>query len=105
MASTNTNTGIIGKTFGASNHIFTLHSEALTEQHNKFQYGVDPLGDLKKLKTADMIHTPENIVSYCKWSPVKNDGCVQASLYPRGAHGAVVTERSHMRKPFLEHSK
>ncbi|KAJ7236471.1 hypothetical protein C8J57DRAFT_1247716 [Mycena rebaudengoi] len=71
-ASTAETTGLFGKLFSASNRLFTLRSEAPTEQDTDFQLGVDPLGLLNRLKTADMIHSPENMVKYYKMCETAN---------------------------------
>ncbi|KAJ7229637.1 hypothetical protein C8J57DRAFT_1534392 [Mycena rebaudengoi] len=71
-ASTAETTGLFGKLFSASNCLFTLRSEAPTGQDTDFQLGVDPLGLLNQLKTADMIHSPENMVKYYKMCETAN---------------------------------
>ncbi|KAJ7672315.1 hypothetical protein DFH06DRAFT_1124221 [Mycena polygramma] len=50
----------------ASNRIFTLRADVPTEQDNDFQRGVDPVKLLAKMKTGELIHAPENIVTYFK---------------------------------------
>lgn len=55
-----------GKAFSASNRIFTLKSDAPTEQDNQFHIGVDPMRYLSRLKGGLLIHAPDNIVSYFK---------------------------------------
>ncbi|KAJ6449306.1 hypothetical protein C8R47DRAFT_1084762 [Mycena vitilis] len=60
--------------FGASNRVFSLKSDIPTEQDNRFQDGVDPLGRLEKLKSPDLIHAPDNIVQYFKKSKVQREG-------------------------------
>ncbi|KAJ7448104.1 hypothetical protein FB451DRAFT_979998, partial [Mycena latifolia] len=53
-----------GRLFVASNRLFTIRSDAPTEQDNRFQSGVDPLNILQKLKSNQLIHAPENIVRF-----------------------------------------
>lgn len=55
-----------GGSFLASNRVFTLRSDAPTEQDNHFGEGVDPMGALARFKRADLIHAPDNIVKYFK---------------------------------------
>ncbi|KAJ7114865.1 hypothetical protein C8R44DRAFT_880931 [Mycena epipterygia] len=66
---------IIGKVFNASNRIFTFKSDAPTEQHSEFQFGVDALKKLDKLriKTKTVIHAPDNIVKYYQRATDRHD--------------------------------
>ncbi|KAJ7720719.1 hypothetical protein B0H16DRAFT_1335950, partial [Mycena metata] len=57
-------TGQMGSVFPANNRLFTLKSDAPLEQNTEFEEGVDPVGIISRLKPADMIHAPENIVKY-----------------------------------------
>ncbi|KAJ6457540.1 hypothetical protein C8R47DRAFT_1227354 [Mycena vitilis] len=56
----------LGPGLTASNRLFTLKTEAPTEQDNDFVEGVDPTGALDRLKTREMIHASENMVRYFK---------------------------------------
>ncbi|KAJ7733481.1 hypothetical protein B0H16DRAFT_1732293 [Mycena metata] len=56
--------GPMGSVFPANNRLFTLKSDAPSEQNTDFEEGVDPVGIIERLKTADMIHAPENVVKY-----------------------------------------
>lgn len=56
--------GPIGSIFSANNRIFTLKTDAPTEQGRDFEPGVDPIGTLERLKSADMFHGPDNVVKY-----------------------------------------
>ncbi|KAJ7019556.1 hypothetical protein C8F04DRAFT_1188795 [Mycena alexandri] len=56
--------GPIGSVFSANNRLFTLKTDAPTEQGTEFEPGVDPVGILERFKTADMFHSPENVVKY-----------------------------------------
>jgi hypothetical protein len=58
------NQSAIGQTLSASNRLFTLKSDAPMEQDTSFQDGVDPMGDLEKLKSDKLFHGQENIVRY-----------------------------------------
>jgi hypothetical protein len=60
--------GRFGRTFSASNRLFTLKRDAPTEQSTDFQPGVDPLGELERVKSEDVFHGTENVVSYFKRS-------------------------------------
>ncbi|KAJ6470780.1 hypothetical protein C8R47DRAFT_1325133 [Mycena vitilis] len=53
-----------GPFLAANNRLFSSRSEVPTEQDNTFQDGVDAIGRLAKLKGAELIHAPENIVKY-----------------------------------------
>ncbi|KAJ7441880.1 hypothetical protein FB451DRAFT_1057947 [Mycena latifolia] len=55
--------GKFGSTLGTSNRIFTLKSDPPTEQGTEFQYGVDPLGELEKLKSDQLIHSQDNVLT------------------------------------------
>jgi hypothetical protein len=61
-------TGVTGQTLAASNRIFTLKTDYPTEQDTGFQDGMDPIGELEKLKSASLFHSQENIVRYFKRS-------------------------------------
>jgi hypothetical protein len=54
----------LGQTLSASNRLFTLKSDSPMEQDTAFQDGVDPMGDLEKLKSESLFHSQENIVRY-----------------------------------------
>jgi hypothetical protein len=54
----------LGQTLSASNRLFTLKSDAPMEQDTAFQDGVDPMGDLEKLKSDKLFHSQDNIVRY-----------------------------------------
>ncbi|KAJ7640377.1 hypothetical protein DFH06DRAFT_1137831 [Mycena polygramma] len=70
--------GADGPCISASNRLFSCRSDVPTEQDNDFQDGVDALGHLAKLKGTDLIHAPENIVSFFRVtngaSPTSNSG-------------------------------
>lgn len=53
-----------GQSIGASNRLFTLKIDSPTEQGTEFQDGVDPLGELAKLQSDELIHGTDNIVRY-----------------------------------------
>jgi hypothetical protein len=61
-------TGRFGQTLCASTRFFTLKADAPTEQDTNFQPGVDPLGELEKVKSGDVFHGKENVVHYFKRS-------------------------------------
>ncbi|KAJ7615628.1 hypothetical protein DFH06DRAFT_1343596 [Mycena polygramma] len=71
IINTTVNHSAMGDSLCASNRIFTYRQDLPTEQDNRFQDGVDPLGHLAKLKTDELIHAPENIVKY--YARVYND--------------------------------
>ncbi|KAJ7631399.1 hypothetical protein DFH06DRAFT_1337810 [Mycena polygramma] len=52
--------------FASSNRIFTSKVDVPTEQDNDFQPGVDPMKLLEKMKSGELIHAPDNIVTYFK---------------------------------------
>ncbi|KAJ6477946.1 hypothetical protein C8R47DRAFT_984488 [Mycena vitilis] len=56
--------GPSGSVYSASNRLFTMKTDAPTEQGTTFEPGVDPTGALEMLKSVDMFHGPENIVKY-----------------------------------------
>jgi hypothetical protein len=65
----------LGPALGASNRIFTLKTDAPTEQDNAFAEGLDPVGVLEKLKSRELIHAPDNMVKYYKCVPNPDDRC------------------------------
>jgi hypothetical protein len=58
--------GRFGQTLCASTRLFTLKSDAPTEQDTTFQPGVDPVGELERIKSADVFHGRDNVVHYFK---------------------------------------
>ncbi|KAJ6481343.1 hypothetical protein C8R47DRAFT_1218505 [Mycena vitilis] len=60
-------------TFSSSNRVFTSKVDVPTEQDNEFQPGVDPLKLLAKMKNGELIHAPDNIVTYFKRAPSKGN--------------------------------
>lgn len=59
-------TSSAGPIFAASNRVFTLKSDAPTEQDTGFHPGLDPMNKLSRLKNDELIHSPENIVKFYK---------------------------------------
>ncbi|KAJ7171043.1 hypothetical protein C8R46DRAFT_1216643 [Mycena filopes] len=78
--------GTHGMYMSASNRFFTERSEAPNEQDNNFQPGVDTIGRLAKLKGADLIHAPDNIVKYFR---LKGEDGRRGSRYVQTIPGAV----------------
>ncbi|KAJ7626518.1 hypothetical protein DFH06DRAFT_1141829 [Mycena polygramma] len=75
----------LGPGLGASNRLFTMKADAPTEQDTEFVDGLDPTGSLEKLKTRDLIHAPENMVSYFRYNASAEAGEVS---YERAVPGA-----------------
>ncbi|KAJ6536053.1 hypothetical protein B0H19DRAFT_963133, partial [Mycena capillaripes] len=71
-------------TLGANNRIFTLRSDAPTEQDNSFQVGVDPMRLLSRFKAGGLIHAPENIVKYFKKPSNDDDNYEYEPFFPGG---------------------
>ncbi|KAJ7677841.1 hypothetical protein DFH06DRAFT_1316636 [Mycena polygramma] len=59
--------------FSASNRIFSSKVDVPTEQDNEFQPGVDPIKLLTKMKNGELIHAPDNIVTYFKRTKAEGD--------------------------------
>ncbi|KAJ7622776.1 hypothetical protein DFH06DRAFT_1340649 [Mycena polygramma] len=77
--------GVAGDVVSASNRIFTLKADVPTEQDNDFQRGVDPIRLLTKMKTGELIHAPDNIVTYFKRSKTEeNDAYKYDEFIPGG---------------------
>ncbi|KAJ6513679.1 hypothetical protein C8R47DRAFT_1206986 [Mycena vitilis] len=66
-------TSSLGPVLAASNRLFTIKTDAPTEQDTEFVAGLDPTGALERLKHRELIHAPDNMVQYFKCVPIGAD--------------------------------